>query len=86
MDLRPGPPDLPIRLMAPALLGSEFAMALVVRYDRQSAYAASMVVVGRPQRAIRSILGHIVTGALARNLLRHSPRPVVAVSEFAGNP
>ena len=46
-------------------------------------YAATLIVVGRPQHGIGPALSHIVTGAVTRNLLRHSTRPVAVVPEFA---
>lgn len=46
-------------------------------------HAATLIVVGRPQQGIRSMLGHLVGGRVARNLLRHSTRPVAVVPEFA---
>lgn len=45
-------------------------------------HAATMIVVGRPQQGLRSTLGHIVSGTITRNLLRHSTRPVLVVPEF----
>jgi nucleotide-binding universal stress UspA family protein len=45
--------------------------------------AATMIVVGRPQRGIGPVLSHIVTGTVTRNLLRHSTRPVAVVPQFA---
>ncbi|MEB4211209.1 universal stress protein [Mycobacterium sp. 94-17] len=47
--------------------------------------AATLIVVGRPQHGIGSVVSHLVTGAVARNLLRHSTRPVAVVPEFADN-
>lgn len=46
-------------------------------------HAATLIVVGRPQQGIRSMFGHLVGGRVARNLLRHSTRPVAVVPEFA---
>lgn len=45
--------------------------------------AATLIVVGRPQHGIGPSVSHLVTGAVARNLLRHSTRPVAVVPEFA---
>jgi nucleotide-binding universal stress UspA family protein len=45
-------------------------------------HAASMLVVGRPEQGIGAAVGHLVTGAVARNLVRRSHRPVVVVPEF----
>lgn len=47
-------------------------------------HSASMVVVGRPQHGVEAALGHMVTGSVARNVLRHSLRPVVVVPEYGG--
>jgi nucleotide-binding universal stress UspA family protein len=44
--------------------------------------AATMIVVGRPQHGIGPALSHLVTGTVARNLLRHSTRPVLVVPRF----
>jgi nucleotide-binding universal stress UspA family protein len=43
---------------------------------------ASMLIVGRPQQGIGATVGHLITGNVARNILRHSTRPVVVVPEF----
>lgn len=48
--------------------------------EAASEHAASMVIVGRPEQAT---LGHIVSGAVARGLIRRSPRPVVVVPTSA---
>lgn len=45
-------------------------------------HAATFIVVGRPQRGVGPALGHMVTGTVARKLLRRSTRPVVVVPEF----
>lgn len=45
--------------------------------------AARVVVSVWPQHGIGPALGRFVTGKVARNLLRHSTRPVVVVPEFA---
>jgi len=44
-----------------------------------SEHAASMIVVGRPEQGLVATVGHIVTGAVARTLIRRSQRPVVVV-------
>ncbi|HUO39635.1 MAG TPA: universal stress protein [Mycobacterium sp.] len=44
-------------------------------------HAAEMIVVGRPEQGIGAVFGHIVTGAVARTLIRRSRRPVVVVPE-----
>jgi nucleotide-binding universal stress UspA family protein len=51
--------------------------------EAASEHAASMIIVGRPEHGIGATLGHIVSGAVARGLLRRSPRPVVVVPESA---
>ena len=48
-------------------------------------YAATLIVVGRPQHGIGAALSHILTGTVTRNLLRHSTRPVAVVPEFGDN-
>lgn len=45
--------------------------------------AATLIVVGRSQHRIAPTLSHLLTGAVIRNLLRHSTRPVAVVPEFA---
>ncbi|MBO0879756.1 MAG: universal stress protein [Mycobacterium sp.] len=47
-------------------------------------HSALMLVVGRPQRGVEATLGHLVTGSVTRNVLRHSHRPVVVVPEYGG--
>lgn len=42
-------------------------------------YDASMIVVGRPEDGIGAALGHMVTGAVARTLIRRSHLPVLVV-------
>ncbi|MEZ0367327.1 universal stress protein [Mycobacterium sp. pUA109] len=42
-------------------------------------WAASMIVIGRPEHGVGAALGHVLTGATARSLLRRSRRPVVIV-------
>lgn len=54
--------------------------------DAADECAAMLIVIGRPQHGIGPALGHVVTGAVARNLLRTSSRPVAVVPEFGGNP
>ncbi|WP_045376778.1 universal stress protein [Mycobacterium kyorinense] len=41
---------------------------------------------GDPAEALLDVaaLGHIVSGSVARNVLRHSHRPVVVVPEYGG--
>ena len=51
--------------------------------EAASEHAASMVIVGRPEQGIGATLGHIVSGAVARGLIRRSPRPVVVVPSSA---
>jgi nucleotide-binding universal stress UspA family protein len=64
-----------------ALVGGDPVDALI---EAASQYAASMIVVGRPQQGISAAIGHIVSGAVARNLMRRSPIPVVVVPESTG--
>jgi len=45
-------------------------------------HGASMLIVGRPEQGIGAAFGHLITGNVARNLLRRSNRPVVVVPEF----
>jgi nucleotide-binding universal stress UspA family protein len=63
------------------LVGGDPVDALI---EAASQYAASMIVVGRPQQGISAAIGHIVSGAVARNLMRRSPIPVVVVPESTG--
>jgi nucleotide-binding universal stress UspA family protein len=63
-----------------ALVGGDPVDALIGAASR---YAASMIVVGRPQQGISAAIGHIVSGAVARHLVRRSPIPVVVVPESA---
>jgi len=49
-------------------------------------HSALMLVLGRPETGVEAILGHIVTGSVARNVLRRSHRPVVVVPEYGGGP
>jgi nucleotide-binding universal stress UspA family protein len=49
-------------------------------------HGALMVIVGRPEQGIGAALGHMITGNVARNLLRRSNRPVVVVPEFGTVP
>ena len=51
--------------------------------EAASEHAASMVIVGRPEQGIGATLGHIVSGAVARGLIRRCPRPVVVVPASA---
>lgn len=45
-------------------------------------HRASMLIVGRPEQGIGAAIGHMITGNVARHLLRRSNRPVVVVPEF----
>jgi nucleotide-binding universal stress UspA family protein len=56
--------------------------AATVLLEATNQYAASMLIVGRPQQGIGAAVGHIITGNVARTLLRRSNRPVVVVPEF----
>jgi nucleotide-binding universal stress UspA family protein len=49
-----------------------------------SEHAAFMIVVGRPEQGLGATLGHIVTGTVARTLIRRSQRPVVVVPDDVG--
>jgi nucleotide-binding universal stress UspA family protein len=49
-------------------------------------HGASMLIVGRPEQGIGAAIGHIITGKVARNVLRRSTRPVVVVPEFGVAP
>lgn len=50
-------------------------------------HSALMLVLGRPEQGVEATFGHLMTGSVARNVLRHSPRPVVVVPEYmAGGP
>lgn len=62
------------------LVGGDPVDALIAA---ASQYAATMIVVGRPQHGISATIGHIVSGAVARNLMRRSPIPVAVVPETA---
>ena len=42
---------------------------------------ASMIVVGRPQHGVGAAIDHLVTGAVARTLVRRSSLPVVIVPD-----
>jgi len=53
-----------------------------VLLDATHQHGASMLIVGRPEQGIGAAFGHLITGNVARNLLRHSARPVVVVPEF----
>jgi nucleotide-binding universal stress UspA family protein len=53
-----------------------------VLLEATNQYAASMLIVGRPEQGIGAAVGHIITGNVARNLLRRNNRPVVVVPEF----
>ena len=62
------------------LVGGDPVDALIAAAGQ---YAATMIVVGRPQQGISATIGHIVSGAVARNLVRRSPIPVAVVPEPA---
>lgn len=47
--------------------------------EAASQYDASIIVVGRPEDGLGAALGHMVTGAVARTLIRRSPLPVLVV-------
>jgi nucleotide-binding universal stress UspA family protein len=49
-------------------------------------HGASMLIVGRPEQGVGAAVGHMITGNIARNLLRRSNRPIVVVPEFGGVP
>ena len=49
--------------------------------DAADTLSASMIVIGRPERGLGATLGHLVTSAVARTLIRRSPVPVVVVPE-----
>jgi nucleotide-binding universal stress UspA family protein len=49
-------------------------------------HGASMLIVGRPEQGIGAAVGHLITGNVARKLLRRSNRPVVVVPEFGTVP
>jgi len=53
-----------------------------VLLEATNQHRASMVIVGRPEHGIGAAFGHMITGNVARNLLRHSNCPVVVVPEF----
>lgn len=53
-----------------------------VLLETTNQHSASMLIVGRPEHGIGAAVGHIITGNVARNLLRRSNRPVVVVPEF----
>ena len=63
-----------------SLVGGDPVDALI---EAAAQYSASIIVVGRPQQGISAAIGHIVSGAVARHLLRRSPIPVVVVPESA---
>jgi nucleotide-binding universal stress UspA family protein len=50
--------------------------------EASSQHGASMLIVGRPEQGIGAAFGHLITGNVARNILRRSNRPVVVVPEF----
>ncbi|UQX09746.1 universal stress protein [Candidatus Mycobacterium methanotrophicum] len=49
-------------------------------------HGASMLIVGRPEQGIGAAFGHMITGNVARNLLRCGDRPVVVVPPFGTVP
>jgi nucleotide-binding universal stress UspA family protein len=55
---------------------------VTVLLEAGSQHGASMLIVGRPEQGIGAAFGHLITGNVARNLLRRSNRPVVVVPEF----
>jgi nucleotide-binding universal stress UspA family protein len=57
-----------------------------VLLETTNQYAASMLIVGRPEQGIGATVGHMITGNVARKLLRRSNRPVVIVPEFGTVP
>ena len=57
-----------------------------VLLEATNQHRASMLIVGRPEQGIGAAFGHIITGNVARNLLRRSNRPVVVVPEFGTVP
>lgn len=57
-----------------------------VLLETTNQHSASMLIVGRPEHGIGAAVGHMITGNVARNLLRRSNRPVVVVPEFGTVP
>jgi nucleotide-binding universal stress UspA family protein len=53
-----------------------------VLLDTMNEHSASMLIVGRPEHGVGAAVGHLITGSVARNVLRRSNRPVVVVPEF----
>jgi nucleotide-binding universal stress UspA family protein len=53
-----------------------------VLLDTTNEHSASMLIVGRPEHGVGAAVGHLITGSVARNVLRRSNRPVVVVPEF----
>jgi nucleotide-binding universal stress UspA family protein len=53
-----------------------------VLVETTNQHSASMLIVGRPEHGVGAAVGHLITGSVARNVLRHSNRPVVVVPEF----
>jgi nucleotide-binding universal stress UspA family protein len=91
-DAAEGDVDLERQRVADALAGTDLqwtyhritgdpAEVLVEAADEHSAL---MLVVGRPETRVEATLGHLVTGSVARKVLRHSHRPVVVVPEYGG--
>ena len=54
--------------------------------DAANEHSAAMLILGRPEQGLGATVGHIITGNVARNVLRHSTRPVVIVPEFGAAP
>jgi nucleotide-binding universal stress UspA family protein len=93
-DANPGDADSEGRRVRDALGGADLqwtyqrtsgdpADVLVQAADE---HAATMLVLGRPEQGVEAAFGHLVTGSVARRVLRHSPRPVVVVPEYRGGP
>ena len=57
-----------------------------VLLDTANQHGASMLIVGQPEHGIGAAVGHLITGNVARNLLRRTNRPVVVVPEFGTEP
>jgi nucleotide-binding universal stress UspA family protein len=54
--------------------------------DAADEHSAAMLILGRPEQGLGATVGHIITGNVARNVLRRSTRPVVIVPEFGAAP
>jgi nucleotide-binding universal stress UspA family protein len=57
-----------------------------VLLDAANQRSAAMLILGRPEQGLGAAVGHIITGNIARNVLRRSTRPVVIVPEFGAAP